>query len=223
MKHFNGNLPCAVDIRTTGNTPGIHDLIELAVVPLTAGFALDKELMPFHMNFTTRHDPSYKDVPEGALLIDSWVAEQTFINYYKNLGLKTTKRIQMLTFNAGITVPFLTDWFGVGEDRVALINDYFDLQHTRDMVSTASYLNDLAYRNSLNFPISKLDFAYLCRSLKVTNWRPWAKSSCLERAIGIASCWNKCVQQRLTHFDIDIWLPENIDYSDAAYGDIEDE
>ena len=34
MKHLNGNLLCAVDIETTGLVAGVHDIIEVAIIPL---------------------------------------------------------------------------------------------------------------------------------------------------------------------------------------------
>ena len=49
LQHLNGDIFVAVDVETTGDTPGFHEVVQIALVPLDSNLN-EIEVMPFYIN-----------------------------------------------------------------------------------------------------------------------------------------------------------------------------
>lgn len=218
MKHLNDNLPCVVDIKTTGNQPGVHDLWQLCVIPLTTGYRLNKTILPFHI-YTHPKRPENFDAKKfttkelniirmGA--IDPWTAQDTFEHWYLKLNLLKRKRIQPIAYDWPKQRAFLLDWFGYDDAGDSYLFDFFDAFRYRDLIPVATFLNDLAWTNSEPYPIQKQNIAYICNRLNVIK----QGKDCLSTCFAIAECWRKLTQMKLpVGFDnLDLRHPTVIDY-----------
>ena len=45
--HWNGHRMCAIDLETTGLNPRRHEIVQIAVIPVTHDLVIDKTVMPF--------------------------------------------------------------------------------------------------------------------------------------------------------------------------------
>ena len=126
MVHTNGHLLCAVDVETTGLTPGYHDVIQVAILPLDAKIKPIKEIIPFYLNMTP-HYPEHID--QGLLRsgkvrvmeiiksgIDPDKGADYFDEWFEALNLPITqrehKRIMPLWTKGSIDKDFLREWLG---------------------------------------------------------------------------------------------------------------
>ena len=230
MKHLNDNIPCVIDVRTSGQRPAYHDIIEICIVPVAPGFLPNKEILPFHMymhpkrsenldwSFFTKHERAYIQRHLN-VTIDPWTCQDLFEQWYTKLGLRDRKRIQPIAYDWARQRMFIQDWFGYSEKDDSFFYDFFDPFRYRDLATIALYLNDLAWCNHEPYPIQKQNFAYICNRLNVVYSNP---KTCMVRCFAILECWRKLAQMKLpTGFELDLRLPVEIDYS--AYQQSEDD
>lgn len=172
FQNLNNDLLCAVDVETTGLRPRFHDIIQIAVIPLTTSL----EPSPHHIPFICEMKPRRpENIDQEAMNInrmrmcdimvkglDPYKAADLFVEWFENLKLSFRKRIIPLGCNYDkFDYNFIVDW--LGPETYDMCFHY----HTRDIQRTALYLNDRAGWHNEPFPFHKLGLAYLCSRLKV--------------------------------------------------------
>ena len=178
MVHTNGHLICAVDVETTGLTPGYHDLIQIAVVPLDCNIKPIQTVLPFYMNMK----PHYPEHIDKKLLrsgkvkimniinsgIDPDKAADLFDEWFMELNLPITqnehKRIMPLWTNGSFDKDFLREWLGREN-----YESYFHF-HERDTQVIGLFLNDrYDHHAEFKLPFSRVGLTNMCEELGVSN------------------------------------------------------
>lgn len=172
MIHLNGNILCVVDVESTGDRPGYHDLIQVCVLPLDSELRPGKKMIPFYTLVKPRRPenchPDVMDQQRSRICeatikgLDPDVACDLFDEWYNKLGLRDNKRISPLAQNWPFDRAFMIDW--LGHESFAR---YFDGRY-RDTMSAALFENDRADFKAEPYPYAKVNLQYLASTLKVT-------------------------------------------------------
>ena len=155
MTHWNGNILCAVDIKTSGPNPEEDDLLHFAILPLNSGLELSKEDKPFFVYLKPEQDGM--ESLKGIDVFDNWV---------DSLELKETrfgrrKKIFILSHDYDLKKPFIEKWLGYHQ-----YNKVFD-PGIRDLNTITKFLNDKAACHFNKVPYSKNELPYIARALEI--------------------------------------------------------
>ena len=169
--HLNGNVLCAIDTETTGLTPGFHDLVEIAIIPLDANLKPKQDILPFNLILKPLR-PENADVEAlkkqkrtlaeiAAIGMDPWRAIDLFDNWFKQLKLAPGKKISPLAHNWPFDRSFIQEWL----DR-ATFEQYIDGRY-RDSMATSLFVNDFCDMNAKDCPYPKQSLGSLANRLGV--------------------------------------------------------
>ena len=172
MNHLNNDVLCVVKCRTTGPTPGFHDLIEIALLPLNFKLEPSATEYPFSTYIRPKHPEraDAKVMKDNRLKIpyvivnglDPFQAADALDDWFNLFQLKYGKKIQVLAYDWAIDRPFILEWLGLRSfDR--LFGD-----HVRDIATVALYENDCADIENRRHPYPKLNIQYLSNQLNVS-------------------------------------------------------
>ncbi len=165
--NLNGNMLAAVDVETTGLVAGYHEIIQIAVVPLSEQIEPVKGINPFYMNLA----PSYPErCDKGstwihnldiAMLVsncpDQWKAADLFDEWFQKLDLPMKRSLVPLAHNWVFEAGFLQAWLGIES-----FNQLFH-PHPRDSMLFALGLNDAASLQGLSVPFNYVGLDALCK------------------------------------------------------------
>lgn len=170
MIHLNGNILCAIDVETTGDVPGFHDMWQICILPVNEKWEARTDIVPFYCDLIIKR-------PENIILeamknkqrfidsqkngLDPWVAVDLFDEWFQKLGIGLRKRICPLAQNWVFDRGFIQDWLGY-----EAFDQQFDARY-RDTQAVALYLNDVADSEVEQYPFPKVNLSYLCSQLKV--------------------------------------------------------
>ena len=244
IKHLNDNLLCAVDGRITGRRPFYHDLVEIAVIPLDSTFSPDRKRLPFHSiirpsrveNITFKIDKTQTPrimsrktfAANMHVAMDQWTIAQAFEDWYDHLGLKDSKRIQVVCHNWGELQPFLMDWLGFADPPSSLTDPkeidhaerisnphyyrFFDPFHVRDLATLSLYWDDVSYMLDEWYPFTRHALRFQALKLGVTWPKPDPDDS-LSFAFTVAEVYKRFIDIRLpSGHTLPIKPPAAIDY-----------
>lgn len=176
--HCNGNPITAVSLITTGPTPGYHEILEIAILPLDHDLSILKTI-PYHLvlkpDYPERIDrdwvrkTGYIAVLEkqgmcpvdATILLEDWKSKLG-LRHMKFSGAE--KLLMPLVYHAERTIPFLQEWLG---------HEYETTFHeqVRDIGPVALYLNDRAgMEANPTVPFPKHNFTYLCNKYKIVDY-----------------------------------------------------
>ena len=170
MIHLNSNILCTVCIDTTGEIVGIHDLIQICILPLNFTIDPNPNILPFDCILKPERffdDPSIKIRRREKLAkcitsgLDPLIASDLLMQWFKSLNLPEGKKIMPLSFSWANQKAFIAEWLGM-----STFNYIFDYRY-RDILTTALYLNDKADVEIEQCPFPKVDLTYLCKTLKL--------------------------------------------------------
>lgn len=164
---LNGNVLAAVDVETTGRLSGFHEIIQIAVVPLTAELEPCKDIRPFYMNIA----PSFPERAERnatnihglnlpqlqAECPDCWKVADLFDEWVQRLELPFRRQIVPLAHNWAFERGFLSHWLGLES-----FNQFFH-PHPRDSMLLAISINDAAAFHGLPIPFSYVGLGSMCK------------------------------------------------------------
>lgn len=162
-----GNMLAAVDVETTGRVAGYHEVIQVAVVPLTSEIDPVPDVNPFYMNIAPAHPERCE---HGAQMVhgldieelvnncpDQWKVADLFDEWFQSLNLPFKKNLVPLAHNWGFERGFLTHWLGIES-----FNQFFH-PHPRDSMLFALSINDAASFNGLEAPFQYLSLGFMCK------------------------------------------------------------
>lgn len=198
MPHLNGNILCAVDFETTGDVPGYHEPIQIAIVPLDENFEPIDGMIPFNRRikpeFPGRADPmamKSNGVDLDLLCATAMPSEKIevlLVEWFNALDLPHNRRIMPLAHNWPFEKSFLYSWLGV-----RLTSEMFNAQ-ARDGMSYAAGLKDKAFHRGEKVPFDSVSLPALCEFFKIENPNSHdALSDCLAEAK---------VYRKLLEFDV---------------------
>jgi len=155
MSHWNGNILCAGDIKTSGPNPEEDELLQFAILPLNSNLELSKEIKPFFIYL--KPEKEGMEPIQGIDVFDKWA---------DSLQLEETrfgrrKKIFILSYDYDEKKPFIIKWLGYHQ-----YNKVFD-KGIRDLNTITKFLNDKASCHFKKVPYSKNELAYIARALEV--------------------------------------------------------
>lgn len=191
LMNLNGHVMCSIDTETTGLTPGKHDIIEFACVPLDADLR-PMDVVPFHT--TIRPKMRFPDsVSEEAMNVNGlkidellmsglepFRAAELFEQWVENLQLAPYKKIAPLGKNWPFDRGFINDWLG------PLTTDSLFWHRYRDLSPVALYLNDKAEFDAVPCPFPQTGLGEIRNSLKLP---PVKQHRALDDALSVAECY----------------------------------
>ncbi len=194
MRHLNADVLGALCIKTTGLDCKKHDLIQIGLIIADDYMDVYRKVSPFYIKLIPRYleDAAFnKPDAHDALKhgIDYYQAADGFDIWFERLGLLRDKRIQLIGHNIEWQLGFIREW--LGETATA---KYFDFR-TRDTGIAARFLNDRAYFNHVDYPVSKTHpLSYMASSLGVANDQ---KGDCLHDAICCLETYRRLVGHKV--------------------------
>jgi DNA polymerase III epsilon subunit-like protein len=175
LTHLNSHLLCAVDCETTGKQAGVHDLIQICVLPLDVEIRPITDYRPFYMELKPKRpeniDPEamrknrLKICNSELRGIDPWHAYDLFEEWVRGLGeagyLPPGKRLVPLAHNWPFDREFVIDWMGF-----LSFDHHFDGRY-RCSMAAASFVNDSKDFKNEHLPYAKVELKYMTRLLDV--------------------------------------------------------
>lgn len=187
LPHLYGNVMAAVDFETTGRNPWVHEIIQIAVVPLNSSFEPHPEMPPFYMNVA----PKYPERAEpGAsrqhglnlheLMLTAPEIEKVtelFLEWFRRLDLPVGKCLVPLAHNWPFESMWLMKW--LGPDQMSeVFHAYF-----RDTMKSGTFLNDRSAYAGEGLPFQGCGLKAMLAKFNIVNSRPHdALCDCLATA-----------------------------------------
>lgn len=187
LAHLYGKPLAAIDFETTGDRPGYHEIIQIAVVPLNSDFESHPDIPPFYMNIAPEfpHRALPEAMAQNKLDLDQLMVEAPslekvttlFEEWFDRIDLPVGKNFVPLAHNWAFESMWLTNWLGPSMKSKIFHG------HARDPMVIAGYLNDRAAYAGEDVPFTRLSLTSMAEKLKVVNERPHdALHDCLTAA-----------------------------------------
>lgn len=205
MQHWNGCQMCAIDIETSGLDPCFHEILQIAILPLTSGLEPRQDVVPFYMNFK----PDYPERVDAKAMkinkleltrlmregIDKESAKDLLFEWIDRLKLPQNRsgynrcKIIPLGHNYGaFDRGFITQWLGLD-----LYEEQFHYHH-RDTMILLAYLNDKSAMHAEKVRFSQINLTALCNKMNVKRER---SHDALQDCLATAECYRKLVSEGL--------------------------
>lgn len=177
MLHLNGNLLAAIDTETTGIDPTTHEIIEIAIIPLTHALKPHPNIIPFSLKLKPDKPENIDyaamscNKAELMQLLLNGVAQATAADmldrWFASIGLGENKRLVPVGHNyTSFDRLFINEW--IGKANYAHIFDF----HDRDTFIIAQYLNDRSWFVNEKPPFPKQGLSYVASQLGIKNPAP---------------------------------------------------
>jgi len=170
LPNLNGNPFAVVDVETTGRIGGYHEIIQIAIVPLTIDLEI-ADVPPFYHNIRPNF-PDHADDKAGMvhglniddLMVNAPTQDRVLdylLEWFSALPLGHGRRLTPIAHNWGFERGFLTPWLGPD-----LMNNIFH-PHPRDTMIFAAMLNDRASMMGKELPFHRIGLVDMCRKLGI--------------------------------------------------------
>ncbi len=184
LQHFNGNLLAAIDLETTGLDPKIHEIWQIAVLPLNADFEPLKKvngpngtrsIIPFYANLKVSNIDAINKRAIGnkeafikmqQSAFDPYDTADLLIDWFERLSLGPNKRIFPLAQNWPFDKAFIIEW--LGEKTCDLL---FSPRYRDTMVCAAFQSDQQGYLNQ-KVTLAQYNLTYLAHHAQYTNPKP---------------------------------------------------
>lgn len=169
--NLNGNMLGAVDVETTGRLAGYHEIIQIAVVPLTSEIEPVSDINPFYLNIAPEHPERAEQEAKMIHGLDlqelitncpsPWQVADLFDEWFQNLNLPFQRNLVPLAHNWGFERGFLTHWLGMES-----FNQFFH-PHPRDSMLFSLSINDAASFHGLKCPFDYVGLGAMCKKFGI--------------------------------------------------------
>lgn len=176
LLNLNGHMLAAVDVETTGRDAGYHEIIQIAVVPLTSSIEPVADINPFYMEIAparperceadaqTIHGLNIEELMNNCP--DAWKVADLFDEWVQSLNLPFDRRLVPMAHNWAFERGFLMNWLGLES-----FNQFFHY-HPRDSMLFAISINDAATFHGLSAPFPYPGLKALAKRFGIVNPKP---------------------------------------------------
>jgi DNA polymerase III epsilon subunit-like protein len=178
MQHWNGDICVVLDVETTGLNPDVHEIWQIAAIPLDSNFDVHPNYIPLNLFMRPSHfdrlDPEALKVTAAnkEKLMSYGVTQDKgvdlFIEWIENLNIPLSRRggrncrIIPMGYNyLQFDLPFIKRWMGA-----ELYTEYFS-HRVLDPYVVAEYINDMAAFAAEPVPYSKLSLGWVAKQHKI--------------------------------------------------------
>lgn len=195
MQNLNGELMCAIDTETTGTDPERHDIVEVAILPLSpTGFhskhpPFIMQLKPQRPEFAQGEALRVNKLRMADLLTnghDPYDAAELLVEWFERLSLGINKRIIPIGANYAFDRDFLIAWLG------RKTYDYMFSVFFRDVIIEANFQNDRAGYHGKKFPHARFGLRDICNYYKIPQER---SHTAVDDARCTALCYHAMTQE----------------------------
>lgn len=171
--HLNGHIYCALDVETTGDEPGYHEIIQAAIVPLNSKFEVMKEVPPMHLFMRPNYPERavHQALAVSGLSLD-WLAQRGMsqeggadycYEWFRSLDLPHDRRIVGIAHGFPHDSSFLKAWLGQ-----KLFDEIFHF-HPRCSMALALSINDKCWLRGKPKMFEQVGLNYLCKRFGIEN------------------------------------------------------
>jgi len=170
LLNMNGNVPCVVDVETTGTLAGYHEIIQIACLPLDQHFEPSSK---YRFHYLTTF-PDYPDRMEEeaarkhGLTLEKLEGQPTqskgieiFDEWFRNLNLPFGKKLIPIAHNWSFERGMLIHHQGMDS-----FNEMWHW-HARDTFTLAAFINDLYVWHGRKHPFNAIGLGPLCRRFDI--------------------------------------------------------
>lgn len=171
MIHLNNNLLCAINLETTGEVAGTHDIYQMCVLPLGAELTPTPGIVPFYCDMQLRRPENIDSKRFGKRReqicaaqtngLDPWRAADLLDEWFQKLQLRYGKQIAPLCYDWSRDRAFLLEWLGPETFTQLFTPNY------RDLLSASLFANDRADWHNEPVPYAKNDFKWLSSVFRI--------------------------------------------------------
>ncbi len=197
MLHFNSHLPCIIDVETTGTDPLLHEMWQIAILPLSDDLQPHDEIIPFSFYLRVEkpeaidpaamHKTRTKFLHSQPTAMNPLYCLDLFNLWFERLNLPLYKRILPIGMNWPFDRDFLIAWMGRDLFQQIFWGIY------RDVMAIATYLNDVSSFFGHSVPFHHVNLSTLCQLTDIQNHSP---HDALQDCIATAAVYRKL----LAHF-----------------------
>lgn len=172
LNNLMGNPLAVVDVETTGRVGGYHEVVQIAIVPLTLDLEVDHNIKPFYQNLRPDFPDRAEKRAEGVhgLMMDDLLQNaptqervvDMLVDWFSQLPLGHERRLTPIAHNWGFERSFLVPWLGPE------LMDKIFTPHPRDTMIFASMLNDRASMIGQEPPFKYVSLPYICKLMGVS-------------------------------------------------------
>ena len=166
LPNLQGNPLAVVDVETTGVIGGYHEIIQIAIVPMSIDMEIAEDVPAFYTNIR----PDFpQHVSEGATRVHGIDMDELMLNaptqeraldylleWFSKLPLGYRRRLTPIAHNWGFERSFLVPWLGP-----ELFNSIF-VPLPRDTMIFATMLNDRAALMGKELPFHRVGLGSMC-------------------------------------------------------------
>jgi DNA polymerase III epsilon subunit-like protein len=187
LAHCYGNPIATLDFETSGERPGYHEILQIAVVPLNSDFEPHPEMRPFYTNVaplyperaelgaTQRHGLNLDELILTAPTLEK--VTDLFLEWFRTLDLPVGKSLIPLAHNWSFESMWLMQWLGPDLKRELFHS------HGRDPMECGIMLNDRAAYAGEQIPFQRVGLKNMAEVFNIVNERPHdALCDCLTAA-----------------------------------------
>jgi len=194
-----GSQLIALDTETTGLDPAIHEIFQIAIVPLDYNFLPREDVSPFVMSMRIE-SPETVDYAamkkigvsreklqlHTSMGIDQMTGVDIMLEWIETLKLPPMRRMCPIAQNWPHDRQFLLAWLGK-----ELFDTLFHPQY-RDLIPAAQLINDLNYTVGSNVPFREANLSALCRYFEIERA---VKHDALNDAVATAEIYRRMLSK----------------------------
>jgi hypothetical protein len=196
MQHLNSNVLCGLKTELTGPDPLMHELIEVALVPLDHKLELHGTFPLFNMRMRPQvTDPSdnfrscrlsRSEIADACLrAFDRDKVADLLLYWFQSMDLPPKKRIIPLTWNFPMERQILINWLGYETYAEIFSEDH------RDLMVAAHFLNDRLCCKGEPVMFAKQNLTWLAR---ICNVEQLEKGTATSDAFLMAETYKRMLQ-----------------------------